>query len=73
LIALRREQQSRGHLYIVRQGHDRKKYEQQGLGLGLCLVSKLALRGVAIFSIRKGIEHGVLARVEFRLGENPHP
>ncbi len=47
---------------------DRKKYEHQGLGLGLCLVQKLATRNGAAFILRPGDQQGVIARVEFQIG-----
>jgi len=47
---------------------DRKKNEQQGLGLGLDLVQKLAARNHAHFSIARRPEGGVEVRVEFDSG-----
>jgi signal transduction histidine kinase len=45
---------------------DRKKYEQQGLGLGLCLVQKLAARNGAHFSITPNPGAGLRAQTDFK-------
>lgn len=45
---------------------DRKKHEQQGLGLGLVLVGKLAARGGADFSLASEPGAGTTATVVFR-------
>ena len=46
---------------------DRKKHEQQGLGLGLILVQHLAARNGATFSIVSGPDQGIQDRVSFQL------
>ncbi len=46
---------------------ERGKYEQQGLGLGLCLVQKLAAGNGASFSLEQKPEPGLRARVQFGL------
>lgn len=71
-----------GHLRVADQGRgmtpeqirqlgafrqfDRKKHEQQGLGLGLVLVQKLAARCGADFSLASEPGAGTTATVEFR-------
>ena len=50
------------------QQFDRKKHEQQGLGLGLILVQKLALRNGATCSVTSLPEQGIQDRVDFQLG-----
>ena len=52
---------------------ERRKHEQQGLGLGLCLVQKLATRNGAAFILRPGDQQGVVARVEFPVGTSIVP
>lgn len=47
---------------------DRKKYEQQGLGLGLTLVHQLAERQGGRFSIQSEPGNGTSAVVDFRVG-----
>lgn len=47
------------------QQFDRKKFEQQGLGLGLVIVQKLAARGGAEFQIESTAGQGTTANVEF--------
>ena len=47
------------------QQFDRKKYEQQGLGLGLVVVQKLAALSAAKFSIQSQPGEGTEARVDF--------
>jgi signal transduction histidine kinase len=47
---------------------DRKKNEQQGLGLGLDLVQKLAARNRARFSISRRPEAGMEVRIDFDRG-----
>ncbi len=49
------------------QQFDRKKYEQQGLGLGLELVQKLAARCSALFSIESKISEGTCVEVAFAI------
>ena len=44
---------------------DREKYEQQGLGLGLTLVQKLATRNGARFSVESKPAQGAQIRIEF--------
>ena len=44
------------------------KHEQQGLGLGLISVQKLAARNGAKFSVARGPEQGILVRIEFQPG-----
>jgi signal transduction histidine kinase len=51
------------------QQFDRKKHEQQGLGLGLILVQKLAIRNGATCSITSLPEQGIQDRVDFQLGD----
>jgi two-component system sensor histidine kinase/response regulator len=46
---------------------DRKKYEQQGLGLGLSLVQKLSARNAAKFSADSVPDQGTQIRVKFQL------
>jgi two-component system sensor histidine kinase/response regulator len=46
---------------------DRKKHEQQGLGLGLILVQKMADRNGATFSIVSQPEQGIQDRVSFQI------
>jgi two-component system sensor histidine kinase/response regulator len=46
---------------------DRKKFEQQGLGLGLCLVQKLAGKCGATLSIESQPTAGTTAKVAFQL------
>lgn len=50
------------------QQFDRKKNEQQGLGLGLVLVRQLAARHGADFKIQTRPEGGIEVRIAFRLG-----
>jgi signal transduction histidine kinase len=50
------------------QQFDRKKQEQQGLGLGLVLVQKLAAQSAAQFSITSKPGEGTTVRVSFPLG-----
>jgi two-component system sensor histidine kinase/response regulator len=45
---------------------DRKKFEQQGLGLGLALVQKLAAKNGAQFSIESQPTLGTTAKITFR-------
>jgi len=52
---------------------ERKKHEQQGLGLGLCLVQKLAARNNAAFIVLPGVQQGVIARLEFQVGTSIVP
>jgi len=52
------------------QQFDRKKHEQQGLGLGLALVQKLATRCGAVMSIQSELTKGTIAKVAFRLVTN---
>jgi two-component system sensor histidine kinase/response regulator len=54
------------HVGAFRQ-FDRKRLEQQGLGLGLVLVQKAAARNGAIFSLSRGSEHGMEAKVHFQM------
>jgi two-component system sensor histidine kinase/response regulator len=54
------------HIGAFRQ-FDRKKHEQQGLGLGLFLVQKLAAQNRAKFSAESGPEPGVQVRIDFQL------
>jgi len=49
------------------QQFDRKKHEQQGLGLGLALVQKLADRCGAVMSIQSELTKGTTVKVAFRL------
>ena len=49
------------------QQFDRKKHEQQGLGLGLALVQKLAARCGAVMSIHSELTKGTTVKVAFRL------
>jgi len=49
------------------QQFDRKKHEQQGLGLGLALVQKLAARCGAVMSIQSELTKGTTVKVAFRL------
>jgi len=51
------------------QQFDRKKHEQQGLGLGLILVQKLANRNGATCSVTSLPEQGIQDRVNFQVGE----
>jgi two-component system sensor histidine kinase/response regulator len=53
------------HIGAFRQ-FDRKKYEQQGLGLGLVLVQQFVQRNGAKFSLTKRAEKGMEARVNFK-------
>jgi two-component system sensor histidine kinase/response regulator len=46
---------------------DRKKYEQQGLGLGLILVQRLAARNGASFALVSLPERGIQNKVVFTL------
>lgn len=46
---------------------DRKKHEQQGLGLGLALVKKLAARCAATFAITSDVGAGTTVTVRFRV------
>jgi two-component system sensor histidine kinase/response regulator len=48
---------------------DRQKHEQQGLGLGLVLVRKLAIRCGATFSLASEPGSGTTATVTFRIAE----
>jgi len=50
------------------QQFDRKKHEQQGLGLGLILVQKLAIRNGATCSVTCLPEQGIQDRITFQLG-----
>jgi two-component system, sensor histidine kinase and response regulator len=50
------------------QQFDRKKNEQQGLGLGLMLVQKLAARNGATCSVTSLPEQGIQDRINFLLG-----
>jgi signal transduction histidine kinase len=45
---------------------DRKKFEQQGLGLGLALVQKLAIKSGATLSISSKPESGTTVQIVFR-------
>jgi signal transduction histidine kinase len=74
---------ARGHLTVTDQGRgltpgqigqigafqqfERKKHEQQGLGLGLVLVQKLAQLGGAKFSITSEVGQGTRVQVAFPL------
>jgi signal transduction histidine kinase len=49
------------------QQFDRKKQEQQGLGLGLVLVQKLAARSAATFTVTSQPGEGTIVRVKFPL------
>ncbi len=49
------------------QQFDRKKQEQQGLGLGLVLVQKLAVRRAAKFSVTSKPGEGTTVQVAFPL------
>jgi len=49
---------------------DRKQHEQQGLGLGLALVRKLAARSGANVSIASEVSTGTKIRVAFRVGRD---
>jgi signal transduction histidine kinase len=51
------------------QQFDRKKYEQQGLGLGLTLVQRLVTLHGGTFSVASNPDQGVTARVTFPLAE----
>ena len=51
------------------QQFNRKKNEQQGLGLGLTLVQKLAARNGAICSITSLPDQGIQDRVNFQIGD----
>jgi two-component system sensor histidine kinase/response regulator len=46
---------------------DRKKHQQQGLGLGLVLVQKLAMVSGANFSIKSELAKGTAVRVAFQI------
>jgi len=48
------------------QQFDRKKHEQQGLGLGLALVQKLAAKCGATFSIESQLAQGTTVKVAFK-------
>jgi two-component system sensor histidine kinase/response regulator len=56
-----------GQISAFRQ-FDRKKHEQQGLGLGLILVQNLAARNGATCSVTCLPQQGIQDRVEFQLG-----
>jgi two-component system sensor histidine kinase/response regulator len=49
---------------------DRKKYEQQGLGLGLILVQRLAARNGATLALMSLPERGIQDRVIFKLDDS---
>ena len=51
------------------QQFDRKKHEQQGLGLGLVLVQRLAARNGATFNLVSVPERGIQDRVAFVVKE----
>ena len=51
------------------QQFDRQKYEQQGLGLGLVLVQKLAAKDNAEFSLKSEPGEGTQAQIVFPLAE----
>lgn len=51
------------------QQFDRKKHEQQGLGLGLALVQKLAFKCGAKFSIESQPSQGTTVKVNFRTAD----
>ena len=53
------------------QQFDRKQNEQQGLGLGLVLVQKLAVQCKAEFSIKSEPGQGTLVRIAFPLADTP--
>jgi len=46
---------------------DRKKHEQQGLGLGLSLVQKLTARNHATFALEANAPQGIRTRVQMRV------
>jgi signal transduction histidine kinase len=48
------------------QQFDRKKYEQQGLGLGLVLVQKLMARNGGSFSVQSQVGQGTTAKAVFK-------
>jgi signal transduction histidine kinase len=51
------------------QQFDRKKHEQQGLGLGLALVQKLAVRCAATVSIESQVGLGTTVKVAFKTAD----
>lgn len=50
---------------------DRKKYEQQGLGLGLVLAQKLTARCGASFSIDSRLSEGTQVKIDFPIERKP--